>query len=139
MRRATLVALLALLVTPVVAAAPAGAEPGPRCADYVFGSGSWNGSQLAFRTETARPSCRFVTYTLYVYDEATDTTPLVVSRRTGDGVDVFTDYILNVSDTDGIIYVYGTTSVGRHIFDRGPDDGLFDLTSDGSSGGKTFH
>jgi hypothetical protein len=48
-----------------------------------------------------------------------------------------------ISDDDGTLCVYVTSSVGGHIFDRGPDPGAtpdcVDIVRDtGSGGGQSF-
>jgi hypothetical protein len=150
-----------LLVIPVVAlalAAMAGSAPaavddvnGPACADIT--DTSWlysaDGSPATVDIELGTASCPSVSYTLWVVDSATDSTPVSSASVRGDGValapglDVVTVQAdVPAADQDGEVCLYATTSVGRHVFDRAPDA---DLTPNcvelipGGSGGVSGH
>jgi hypothetical protein len=150
-----------LLVIPVVAlalAAMAGSAPaavddvkGPACADITDTSWlySTDGATATVDIELGTASCPSVSYTLWVVDSATDSTPVSSASVRGDGValspglDVVTVQAgVPATDQDGEVCLYATTSVGRHVFDRAPDA---DLTPNcvelipGGSGGVSGH
>ena len=122
MRRFIALALLvgAVLVLPTMAGAGDADVKGPPCADVVFGSGSTGG----LVADLAAAPCPFVSYTLDVYSDPTETTllrtvtpdPLFVGDPTSIG-------FLVGGDTDGLVCVRLTTSVGggKHVFDSAPD------------------
>lgn len=149
-----LIALLA--VGAAVAAAFAassvavGDTKGPPCANIVFGDGSYTYFEadgetpvaqpsLDFRVDLAAPSCAAVTYTLYIYDS----TGALVDTLTVSGVrgqpSISFDYTFETTadaDAAGLCLV-GTTSLGKHVADRAPDQGCVPLTP-GSGGGVGF-
>jgi hypothetical protein len=129
---------------------------GPACADIVFGDGSYAVNDLStapptplaeptltWRFDLAAPSCAAVTYTLYIYD-STGTTllgdPLTVTGVSGASSIEFTQTFNGAgeptADPDGVCLV-GTTSLGRHVADRAPDEGCVPVAPD-SGGGVGF-
>ena len=132
--------LVGAMAVPVAAA-------GPRCS-HILGT-SQDGitdSQAAFDDANdfvigqfflGDESCKQVTYTLYVLEEAGDTEPIASASVTGTGE--FDYVIIEVNDVisaDNTVCVYVTATIGKKkITDRGPDDGCVTLTDDGSSGG----
>ena len=142
------IALAALMAVPATAVAgPGGDVRGPRCADIVpdnpeaVSEAGYDGEtqQVDAIMATAGPSCRFITYTLYVLDEAGDSTPIATMSVRGDGTNSYVTFFgVDVSENDDtIVCVYVTTSVGRgrHVFDRAPDTGCIELSSAGISPG----
>ena len=90
-----------------------------------------------------------MTYTLWVVDSASDSTPVSSASMRGDGtvlspgLDVVTVQAgVSAADQDGEVCLYATTSLGRHVFDWAPDA---DLTPNcvelvpGGSGGVSGH
>ncbi len=128
----------------VLATTSAGAVPGdtdvrgPRCADIVDGAGFYDGTEVNFRETLAAPSCKQVTYTLYVLDEPGDTTPLATASQTGDGTSTNVFFRVAVADDDSTVCVYGTTSIGGKIFDRAPDTGCVTLAVGGGAPAGRF-
>ena len=141
----TAVLLLGLLVAPV------GAK-GPKCAD-ILGTAA-DGSQdsrAAFDPDLDQAfgqffleanSCSSITYTLFILDDETDTTPLSSGSVQGTGATDFVNIevggLENVTDNDVCAYV--TTSRGKNVFDRGPAEGCVLLIGGDQSpgGGKGF-
>ncbi len=144
MRRKLRIAGLVLGMSTIITAAPAAAAPtdsdvrGPRCADIVDGAGFYDGTTVFFRITLAASGCRQVTYNLYVLDEAGSTTVLASSAQRGDGTSTQLFYAVPVTDDDSTVCVYATTTIGRKVFDRAPDDGCADLTINGSPPGRGF-
>ena len=131
---ATVVALSPLSAAP---ASAVGDVKGPRCADITDGAGFYNGTSVNLRLTLAAPSCRAVTYTLYVLN-ADGTTELATAEATRtDGTFVFFDNVAS-NTTDSTVCVYATTSVGRHVFDRAPDSGCVPLTVNGGAPAQSF-
>jgi hypothetical protein len=91
----------------------------------------------------ASPSCAAVTYTLYIY-ASDETTPLATQTITGvSGKEAihfrqtFNGDGEPTADLEGLCLV-ATTSLGRHVADRAPDDeGCIPVEPD-SSGGVGF-
>jgi hypothetical protein len=117
---------------------------GPQCMDISDGRGAYDTSTVAVAVNTSKPSCAFGTYRLVVYSDETATQQLAAESQRGNG---FVDpirgpelrFILdNVTDpqNDGTVCVTATTTVGRHVFDRGPDDGCLEINAGGVSGGR---
>ena len=129
MRKLIALALLvgAVLVLPTMAGAGPDDVKGPACADVIFGSGSTGGVVVEF----AAAPCSFVTYTLDVYADAGSAAPLR-SVTTYDPLPLNQVGFQVGSDTDGIVCVVLTTSVGggKHVFDRAPDTGCTEVTTD---------
>lgn len=130
MRRFIALALLAgvVLVLPTIAAGAGEDAKGPACTDIVGGSALYTGGRISLVADLAASPCKFVTYTLYVYDDETSTTPLAT----------VTDYVLlddatigltTEADTDGVVCVAMTTSIGKHVFDTAPDSGCILVSS----------
>ena len=142
-----LVPIMAVIALSVPSTAAAAGFRGPSCADLVDVNGDvasaasydGDGQLVHARIATASASCRFATYTLYVLDESGASTPLAVQSVRGDGVNSHVTFMnVDVSaNDDSIVCVYVTSSVGRgrHIFDRGPDAGCNEVTSDEVSPG----
>jgi hypothetical protein len=150
MRKIAFVLWIALVAS-VLSFTPAGAAgdtKGPACANIVDGGGFWDGNTLTFEFTLAKPACRTVTYTLYATTDPDGGTVYSTSTYTVDdqGRLIFT---LAVPDPDpttecDLVYVYGTTSLHRHIADRAPDAGyaqFFDdgITGDCGSPSRSFH
>jgi hypothetical protein len=126
-------ALVLLALTAVAPVATADDAKGPACTDIVptdaggttTTSGNYTNATgtptLFFRLVTAVPSCRQVTYTVYVLDENGDTTPLTSASQTGTG-GVLT-FQIPITDDDTTICVYVTSSIGNRVFDRAPNEG----------------
>lgn len=116
---------------------------GPACADITFGDGGYSffatdppSAVVDWRFDLAAPSCAGVTYTLYVYDLAGET---LIGTETVSGVSgelslFFSEaFVGATADPDGVCLV-GTTSIGRHVADRAPDQNCAPVTPDGSGG-----
>lgn len=116
---------------------------GPACADITFGDGGYSyfateppSSLLDWRFDLAAPSCAGVTYTLYIYD-STGSTLLETETVSGVGgapsISFSEAFVGATADPDGVCLV-GTTSRGRHVADRAPDQSCAPLTPGGSGG-----
>jgi hypothetical protein len=134
---------VALAVPAAIAVAAPDDVKGPACADITdtsfFYSGDGTSATVDLTLGSAR--CRWVTYTLVVQDSASDTTFVADSS---DALDVAPGVVsitasIPAADRDGEVCVYATTSVGPHVFDRGPDADLtpncIELVPGGSGGG----
>ena len=146
MRRIFLLPLLAAAFVFSVSAAWGAAPTEPpaslACLDINGGTGfSWDGTTLTGSITLSAPACKQGVYTLYVLDQTGDTTPLTSAQGTpvGGGDVIF--FSTAVSDTDGTVCVYATSSIGGRVFDVGAPDGQQCLVVDttGSSGGTPFH
>lgn len=139
----TLIPAIALILSVIVGAgillsAPAVADDadvrGPSCSDIVDGTGSFDGSTVNFTVETARASCRGITYTLFVTDVSCPqefgpcldgTAPLVASQVARGNRTTEVTFIVDAvsSDGDDRVCLYVTSSAGLRVFDRAPDSG----------------
>jgi hypothetical protein len=150
-----------LLVIPVVvlalAAMAASARAadddvnGPACADITDTSWlySLDGSTATVDIELGTASCPTVSYTLWLVDSASNSTPVGSASVRGDGtaiadgLDVVTvNAVVPSDDRDEEICLYATTSIGRHFFDRAPDADLDPNCVElipGGSGGVSGH
>jgi hypothetical protein len=137
-----------------LSAVASGAPPdttGPPCADIVDGLAGYlihdpiTGEPLSqpvldLDLFLASPSCASVTYTLDVY--ASDETTLLATVTGVRGAESvhFTQTFNGVgeptADLEGLCLV-ATTSLGRHVADRAPDQGCVTVEPD-SSGGVGF-
>jgi hypothetical protein len=137
------IALLVAAAAPMGVGAVEGDAKGPGCVDIIDTDGvrasgaSWDGTTLNVRLVLGGDSCKQIAYTVSVYDEETSTEPLATVTRTGDGSGNFVDFSFAVSDPDTIIWVTATTSQGKKVKDRAPDEGRIDVTSDPNSPGRT--
>jgi hypothetical protein len=137
------VALVTAIVPSLAGAVGSGDVKGPACADVIFGDPFYGSpTDAADRNANARinlaaPSCTFITYTLVVLDEATGS-ELARIEQTGDGESSLLLLSGPSGDADDdTICVYVETSVGggKHVFDRGPDNGCRELLRGGGSPG----
>ena len=153
MKKLLVISVVALALAATAASAPAAVDDvnGPACADIT--DTSWlysaDGSAATVDIELGTASCPSVTYTLWVVDSASDSTPVSSASMRGDGtalspgLDVVTVQAgVPAADQDGEVCLYATTSLGRHVFDWAPDA---DLTPNcvelvpGGSGGVSGH
>ena len=146
MRRIFLLPLLAAAFVFSVSAAWGAAPTEPpaslACLDINGGTGfSWDGTTLTGSITLSAPACKQGVYTLYVLDQAGDTTPLTSAQGTPVGTGDVIMFSLLVSDQDGTVCVYATSSIGGHVFDVGAPDGQECLVVDtsGTAGGTPFH
>jgi hypothetical protein len=127
--------VVALALAAMAASAPAAVDDvkGPACADITDTSWlySTDGATATVDIQLGTASCPAVSYTLWVVDSATDSTPVNSANMRGDGaalapgLDVVTvQASVPVADRDGFVCLYATTSIGRHIFDWAPDTDL---------------
>jgi hypothetical protein len=135
------VAAFAATVSPSAGSAPSTSDvKGPACADIVqnnastTSNGFYDDTGVHFRIALAAPSCKYVTYTLYVLD-ASGTTQLSSASEPGDGTDVL---LLNAAGSGDSVCIYLTTSVGNHVFDRAPDSGCGVLALNGGIGATGY-
>ena len=153
MKKLLVISVVALALAVTAASAPAAIDDvkGPACADIT--STSWlyssDGSTATVDIELGTASCPSVTYTLWVVNSDDDSTSVNSASMRGDGtelspgLDVVTVQAdVPTADQDGIVCLYATTSVGRHVFDRAPDADLdpncVELTP-GGTGGVSGH
>ena len=153
MKKLLLIPVVALALAAMAASALAADDDvkGPACADIT--DTSWlyssDGGTATVDIELGTASCPIVSYTLWVVDSAADSTPVSSASVPGDGtalapgLDVVTVQAgVPSADQDGVICLYATTSIGRHVFDRAPDADLdpncVELTP-GGTGGVSGH
>ena len=137
-----LAAALVFSVSAAWGAAPTEPPASLACLDINGGTGfSWDGTTLTGSITLSAPACKQGVYTLYVLDQAGDTTPLTSAQGTPVGAGDVIMFSLLVSDQDGTVCVYATSSIGGRVFDVGAPDGQQCLVVDttGSSGGTPFH
>jgi hypothetical protein len=111
----------AALVLPTMAAALGEDAKGPACLDITGGSALYTGGTLSLTADLATAPCKFVTYTLYVYDDENMGTPLATQTDYVSLNDTTIGLAATPGDTDGVVCVAMTTSIGKHVFDRAPD------------------
>jgi hypothetical protein len=136
------IAAFAATVSPTAGSAPSTSDvSGPACADVVqnnataTSAGFYDATGVHFRVALAAPSCKYVTYTLYVLD-ASGTTQLDSTSIQGNGTD--DTLFLDAAGSGASVCVYLTTSVGNHVFDRAPDSGCGVLALDGGIGATGY-
>jgi hypothetical protein len=123
-------------------AAPTEPPASLACLDISGGTGfSWDGTTLAGSISLAAPACKQATYTLFVLDQSGDTTPLTSAIGTPAGQGDVIVFNVPVSDTDGTVCVYATSSIGGRVFDVGAPDGeqCLDVDTGNTGGGTLFH
>lgn len=149
MKKLLLIPVVALALVATAASAPAAIDDvnGPACADITDTSWlySTDGATATVDIELGTASCPTVSYTLWVVDSATDSTAVSSASMRGDGaalspgLDVVTVQAgVPLADQDGVVCLYATTSIGRHVFDRAPDVSCVELTP-GGTGGVSGH
>jgi len=130
--------VMALLVAPTSFGVDA---KGPPCANISAGF-LYTAEATEVRADLQTPvaSCTFVTYTLYV-ESSPATEPVSVmgdgTADLGDAGDLIR-LSASVNDSDQMICVYATSSIGTHVIDRAPNDGCVPLTPGGTGGGGGF-
>jgi hypothetical protein len=137
-----LAAALVFTVSSAWGAAPTEPPTSLACLDINGGTGfSWDGTTLSGSFSLAAPACKQATYSLYVLDESGGTTPLTSAKGTPVGLGDVIFFSFPVSDTDGTVCVYGTSSIGGRIFDVGAPDGqqCLDVDTTNTGGGTLFH
>lgn len=147
MRLRRLAALAGVLTLTLVSAAPAagavGDANGPKCVDIVNGEAFYpSAGHVAAVVKVAAPTCRSVTYTLWVAPALADgtvtgdffatTTGTVSVDDVGRGV---ITYEVTFSGSPEAICAYAETTLGRPVRDRGPDTGC-DLVLMGTTPGR---
>jgi hypothetical protein len=146
MKRISVLPLLAAAfvfgVSTAWGAAPTEPPASLACLNIDGGTGfSWDGATLSGSITLAAPACKQATYSLFVLDQSGDTTPLTSAKGTpvGGGDVIF--FSTAVSDTDGMVCVYATSSIGGRVFDVGAPEGQQCLVVDnsGTAGGTPFH
>ena len=140
-KKTILLAVVALVtaIVPSLAGAADNDVNGPKCADVTSGSLFYTGANNARAIlNLAGPSCSFVTYTLVVLDSEGGAELARVALN-GDGTPQIRLATIVSGDADNTICAYVETSVGKHVFDRGPDEGCGVLTLDPSAPGYGFN
>jgi hypothetical protein len=141
---ALLVLAAALAVSAATASAASPTEPPASlaCLNIEGGTGFvWDGSNLSGSITLAAPACKQATYTLVILDDSSSTTPLATTTGTPAGAGDVVVFNTAVSDTDGTVGVYATSSIGGRVFDVGAPTGLacLDVDNTGSSPATPFH
>src|SRR4051812_21483619 len=147
MHRHKIAAALVVIGAPALAAlsGPAAAETvyhGPKCADIVDGSAAYEGTAVLARMSLGAKACRAVNYTLTITD-ATGSTVLATASgspttdQAGGPATAFQTAVADPTPADGVC-VYVTTSLGKRVFDRAPDEGCVAIDP-GSASGQRFH
>jgi hypothetical protein len=143
---------LALLVVTVALGAGAAQAASPTeppssldCLNIEGGVGFfWDATTLTFSGSYSlvAPACKYATYSLVILDNADSTTPLATLTGTPgpDGTLIlFNTTLADTADHD--VCVYGTSSIGGHVFDVGAPTGQTCLVvnQSGSGGSTSFH
>jgi len=134
-----LLATLAAVVAVVAAPGALADVRGPACADIVGGAFTYEEGIVSGSMTLAAPACRQVSYTLHVIHQesgVTKTTSLEGTLNPAAPNRVFFNGA--VADDDGTVCVYATSSIGRHVFDRAPDEGCVEV-SEGAPGQSGFN
>ena len=119
----------AVLVLPTMATGAADDANGPPCVDVNGGSALYTAGTLSLTADLGAGPCKYVTYTLYVYDtNAAGEEPLATSSTFALLGDTTIGFAA-VADDDGVVCVAMTTSIGKHVFDRAPDAGCINVSS----------
>jgi hypothetical protein len=137
-----LAAALVFTVSSAWGASPTEPPASLACLDIDGGTGfSWDGTTLTGSITLAAPACKQATYTLFVLDQSGDATPLSSAKGTPVGFGDVIFFNFPVSDTDGTVCVYATSSIGGRVFDVGAPEGeqCLEVTTTTSSGGTLFH
>jgi hypothetical protein len=137
-----LTAALVFSVSSAWGASPTEPPASLACLDISGGTGfSWDGTTLTGSITLAAPACKQATYTLYVLDQSGDTTSLTSATGTPAGLGDVISFNLPVSDTDGTVCVYATSSIGGRVFDVGAPDGqqCLEVDTTNTGGGTLFH
>jgi hypothetical protein len=139
-----LVVTAALVVGATTASAAAPTEPPASlaCLNIEGGAGfTWDGTTLTGSITVAAPACSQATYTLVILGDSSSTTPLTTTTGTPAGAGDVIVFNTTVTDPDGTVCVYATSSIGGHIFDVGTPEGQPCLVVDntGSSPATSFH
>lgn len=135
---------LALLVGAVLALpatmSGAGDARGPACADVVDGDFIYlNGTTVILDASLAASPCTFgggrVSYTLDIYsgNSATEPGTLLASTSSYTQPETLPATTIRlekpVAETDGVVCIVLTTSIGGHVIDRAPDSGCRVVTA----------
>jgi hypothetical protein len=137
-----LAAALVFSISAAWGAAPTEPPASLACLDINGGTGfSWDGTTLTGSITLTAPACKQATYMLYVLDQTGDTTPLTSAQGTPAGAGDVILFNTAVSDSDGTVCVYATSSIGGHVFDVGAPDTkqCLDVDNTGTSPGTPFH
>jgi hypothetical protein len=147
--------IIALALATTAGLAPAALDDvkGPTCADII--DSSWlysaDGSTATVDLTIDGASCPAVTYSLVAVDSAANQTLVGSGMAQGDGstlpgqtFDIVTVTATGLSaGSDGVICLYATTSIGKHVFDRAPDADLtpncLELITGGTGGGTGYN
>jgi hypothetical protein len=140
--------LLLSMALPVSAAV----ESGPKCADIDNLLGNYDGTDGGTNADMPdefgiilkAPSCERFSYTIYVFDEATSSTPFFTDTWVGDGTTTTlgtTYQVTSADDPDGDIYIYAESwrlngAGNKLVADRAPDSGFALATLDGVTPGS---
>jgi hypothetical protein len=131
----------ALAITLHAAADPVGNEQ-PACGDIINGGAGYHVLSEPQQTVTgsdvlAAPSCKNVTYTLYVTYIADGREKVKSVTLKGDGVSDFIFFQINnvLADAGTQPCAYSETAKGNSVIDRAPDTGCVLLPPDSSPGG----
>lgn len=141
-----------LLLFAVAALGAAGSAVGdhgdvtrPTCADIRFADFGYSTTNVVTaQIETVEPSCRGVTYTVWVIvDPANPSSAVVSASSRGNATTTVTAATEAIVDDDNIVCAYVTSSRGgpegmNTMFDRTPNEGCVELAV-GGSGATGFH
>jgi hypothetical protein len=149
-----LVALAAVFGTAlVVAVSPAntakidGTSGGPTCADITNNSGinEYTTGTVTFAIGTVAPSCKALTYTVYVYDDVTGTflgsssaPGNKIALEDGSGYVIVNVPIDESKVTSRDSFCIVATSSDQRVFDRAPDTGCTSFPTSAGGGQQNF-
>lgn len=147
-------ALVAGVFAALIAAGVAMADArGPACAEITDTTWSYSsdGTTATVTIFVEAATCPKLSYSLFAQDSLTDSTPVgsaslpgdgEADNTTGPGTDSIT-VTANVAEQDGTVCLYATTSRGRHVSDRAPNEGqspqCIELTPGGTAAGGGFN
>jgi hypothetical protein len=137
---------LSLAVTLTAVADPVGNEE-PACGNIISGGAAYfetfEPQNTAFGSITlAAPSCKDVSYTMYVTYISGGKEKTKSQTIRGDGESDFLRFTIpNVSSDTGTVCVYFETTKGNNVIDRAPDEGCRTVIADDTNppaGGDFF-
>jgi hypothetical protein len=136
---------LLLLVAALAAAAlmagigTASDTKGPPCTNIASGDAGYGGGTVQAIFDLSTPACAEGSYLLEIYDFSTGANLLASTDQAtvaGTQVTITYSFAAGQAPSDGVCIVV-TTFYKKHLADRGPDSGCYQVPAD-SSGGKTY-
>ena|SRR5947207_1703856 len=112
---------------------------GPPCTNIASGDAGYGSGTVQAIFDLSAPACAEGSYLLEIYDFSTGTNLLASTDQAtvaGTQVTITYSFAAGQAPSDGVCIVV-TTFYKKHLADRGPDSGCYQVPAD-SSGGKTY-